>query len=295
MDLETNRESSFTKAEFRVNSKLQGVSGELVRLANETLARELSISLSAFLRTSVTATHTSGGEISFGEFPVADGKACFGSVLVRPDDRKLILVVEYGVLLPLVGIALGAKAGSFNAADRKPTEIELQVVGLLYRMILSDAYRCWATLMTTPLETVTLEFEPAPSRILPATDPLFAARFELTVGDQTGQLTLLAPPDLFATVIAEEQSVPVEKPETHVSVDATLELLLGGRVAMQVWLEGSEMRLGDLLRLCEGQIVRLDHPVERMAVCTLNGVSSFSGQIVSTGQRRAFQLDGSIS
>jgi flagellar motor switch protein FliM len=292
--MESNRESNWTKAEFRVSSKLQGVPGELVRMANETLARELTISLSAFLRTSVTATHSSGGEMSFGEFPVADSRACFGLAVVRPDDRKLVLVVEYSVLLPLVGVALGAKAGSFGVVDRKPTEIELQVVSMLYRMILADAYRSWATLMETPLETVTLEFEPAPSRILPATEPVFAARFELTAGEQVGQLTLLVPPDLFTTVVTEEEPVPVEKPETSVSVEATLELLLGGQVAMQVWLDGSEMRLGDLLRLHEGQIVRLDHPVERRVACTLNGVSSFNGQIVSTGQRRAFQVEDSI-
>src|SRR3984885_11462717 len=112
--MESSRESNWTKAEFRVTSKLQGVPGELVRLANEALAKELTISLSAFLRTSVTATYSSGAEISFGEFPVADSKACFGLALVRPDDRKLILVGEYAVLLPLVGIALGAKAGSFG-------------------------------------------------------------------------------------------------------------------------------------------------------------------------------------
>ena len=287
-------ESNWTKAEFRVTSKLQGVPGELVRLANETLARELTISLSAFLRTSVTATHSSGDEISFGEFPVADSRACFGLAVVRPDERKLVLVVEYSVLLPLVGIALGAKAGSFGAVDRKPTEIELQVVSLLYRMILSDAYRSWATLMETALETVTLEFEPAPSRILLATEPVFAARFDLAAGEQVGQLTLLAPPDLFTTVVAEEETVPPEKPEIKVSVEATMELLLGGQVALQVWLDGSEMRLGDLLQLREGQIVRLDHPVERRAVCTLNGVSSFGGQIVSTGRRRAFQVEDSI-
>jgi|ERR1700678_1056157 len=292
--MESNRESNWTKAEFRVSSKLQGVPGELVRMANETLARELSISLSAFLRMSVTATHSGGGEISFGEFPVADSRACFGLAVVRPDDRKLVLVTEYSVLLPLVGVALGAKAGSFGVVDRKPTEIELQVVSMLYRMILADAYRSWATLMETPLETSTLEFEPAPSRILPATQPVFAARFELTAGEQVGQLTLLVPPDLF-TVVTEEEPVPVEKPETSVSVEATLELLLGGQVAMQVWLDGSEMRLGDLLRLHEGQIVRLDHPVERRVACTLNGVSSFNGQIVSTGQRRAFQVEDFIT
>jgi flagellar motor switch protein FliM len=288
-------ESNLTKAEFRVSSKLQGAPGELVKLANETLARELTISLSAFLRTSVTATYSGGEEISFGEFPAADARACFGLALVRPDDRKLILVVEYSVLLPLVGVALGAKAGSFDGVDRKPTEIELQVVGLLYRLILSDAYRSWATLMKTPLETVTLEFEPAPSRILPATDPVFAARFELKAGDQAGQLTFLSPPDLFTTVVAEEEEAePPQKVETTVSVEATLEVLLGSQVAIEVWLEGSEMRLGDLLRLREGQIVRLDHPVERTVVCTLNGVSSFNGQIVSTGQRRAFQVDDFI-
>src|ERR1700722_4612834 len=287
-------ESNWTKAEFRVSSKLQGVPGELVRMANETLARELTISLSAFLRTSVTATHSTGGEISFGEFPVADNRACFGLAVVRPNDRKLVLVVEYSVLLPLVGIALGAKAGSFGAVDRKPTEIELQVVSLLYRMILSDAYRSWATLMETPLETVTLEFEPVPSRMLPPTEPLFAAHFDLTVGEQVGQLTLLAPPELFTTVMAAEEPVVVATPETTVSVEATLELLLGSQVGMQVWLGGGGMRLGDLLRLSEGQVVRLDHPVERRAVCTLNGVSSFSGQIVSTGQRRAFQVEDFI-
>jgi flagellar motor switch protein FliM len=292
--MESNRESNWTKAEFRVSSKLQGLPGELVHLANETLARELSISLSAFLRTSVSAAHSSGGEISFGEFPAADKRACFGLALVRPGDRKLILVVEYSILLPLVGIALGAKAGSFGAVDRKPTEIELQVVRLLYRMILSDAYRSWATLMETPLETVTLEFEAAPSRMLAATEPVFAAHFDLTVGDQVGRLTFLAPPDLFTAAVAEEEPAPAEKTESTVSVEATLELLVGGQVAVQVWLDGSEMRLGDLLRLREGQVVRLDHPVERRAVCTLNGVSSFNGQIVSTGQRRAFQVDDFI-
>jgi flagellar motor switch protein FliM len=55
------------------------------------------------------------------------------------------------------------------------------------------------------------------------------------------------------------------------------------------------VRLGDLLRLREGQIVRLEHPVERSAVCTLNGLSSFSGQIVSTGERRAFQVEDFIA
>jgi flagellar motor switch protein FliM len=288
--LASNMESNWTKAEFRTKGKLQGVPGELVRLANETLSRELTINLSAFLRTSITAAYLGGGEIPYGEFPVSEIQ-CFGSALARPDDRKLLVVMQHSVLLPLVGIALGAKAGTFGTEERKPTEIELQVVSLLYRLILSDAYRNWATLTHLPLETVSLEFDPAPARILAPTEPVFAARFEITVGEQTGQLTLLTPPELFATVLAEDEDPARREQPEPASVDATMEMLMAGQVAVSVWLDGAQMRLGDLLRLQEGQIVRLDHPVERRAVCALNGQTNFSGQIVSTGQRRAFQVE----
>jgi flagellar motor switch protein FliM len=286
-------ESNWTKAEFRTKGKLQGVSGELLRLANETLAKELSISLSAFLRTSITAAYMGGGEMPYGEFPVTELQ-CFGSALARPNDRKLLVVMQNSALLPLVGVALGAKPGSFATEERKPTEIELQVVSLLYRLILSDAYRSWATLTQAPLETVSLEFDPAPARILPATEPIFAARFEITVGEQTGQLTLMTPPELFATVLPEEADPAHREKPDSASVEATLDLLMPAEVSINVWLDGAHMQLGDLLRLAEGQVVRLDHPVERRAVCTLNGRSSFSGQIVSTGQRRAFQVEDFI-
>jgi flagellar motor switch protein FliM len=68
-------------------------------------------------------------------------------------------------------------------------------------------------------------------------------------------------------------------------------LMLPSKVNVDVWLDGSQMRLRDLLQLREGQVVKLDHPVERRAVCTLNGKAWFNGQIVSTGARRAFMVE----
>ena len=283
-------EANWTKAEFKNYGKLQGISGDLVRMANETLARELALSFSAFLRTTVTATYQGGGEIPYGDFPV-DG-SCVGLALVRPGDRKLLVEMQYPVLFPLIGIALGAKAGSFASPERKPTEIELQVVNLLFRLILAEAYRCWAPLMVAPLETVTLEIEPAPARALPAAEPVFTAKFQLVVGEQTGQFTLLAPPDLFVKAVQVGDAGNRDKAESVESVQNTLERMMDAKVTLDVWLDGSQMELGDLLRLREGQVVRLDHPVERRAVGALNGKLTLSGQIVSTGQNRAFQVEG---
>ncbi len=284
-------EPTWTKVDFRNPSGPQAASGDRLRGAQEALARDLSISLSAFLRSSVTASYAGGCEMLFSDFMKADTPACFGLALTRPQHCRLLLQVEYSVLFPIVGTALGAKPGSFASPERKPTEMELQVVNLLFRMLLSEAYRAWAAPLKTQLETVTLEMEQRPARTFAATDQVFVTRFGLAIGEYAGQFALVAPAILFAGGAADDDAVSQPQPESGGSPEATMELMLPANVSLDVWLDGAQMRLRDLLQLSEGQIVKLDHPVERKAVCTLNGKAGFTGQIVSTGARRAFMLE----
>ncbi|HEX4593401.1 MAG TPA: flagellar motor switch protein FliM [Bryobacteraceae bacterium] len=284
-------ESTWTKADFRNYGKLQGASGDLLRSTQEVLARELGLSLSAFLRCSVTSVFTGAEERPFGDLQKNETQTCLGTVLVRPDDRSILVEMGHSVLYPLIGIALGAKMGSFVSPDRKPTDIELQVVNILFRLILSEAYRGWMPLTKAHLETVTLEIGRSPSRAFQATDSMLVAGFDLTVGEHTGRLSMIVPPQLFQSASETDEPVRREKTEISGSAEVILQLMLPAKVAVDVWLDGSQMLLRDLLQLREGQIVKLDHPVERRAVCTLNGKSGFSGQIVSTGARRAFMVE----
>ena len=284
-------EPNWTKVDFKNPSTRQAASGDRLRGAQEALARDLSISLSAFLRTSVTASYARGHETLFSDFMKDESPCCCGLALIRPQQCRLLLQVEYSVLFPIMGTALGAKAGSFASPDRKPTEIELQVVQLLFRMLLAEAYRAWAVPLKTQLETVTLEMEHRPARTFAATDQVFVSRFKLAMGDHTGHFSLVAPAILFTSGMADDDAISQPQQPSGGSPDATIELMMPASVALDVWLDGSQMRLGDLLQLSEGQIVKLDHPVERKAVCTLNGTTGFSGQIVSTGSRRAFMLE----
>ena len=41
------------------------------------------------------------------------------------------------------------------------------------------------------------------------------------------------------------------------------------KVSMDLWIDGSHMLLRVLLQLREGQVVKLDYPVERRVTCTL--------------------------
>jgi len=287
-------EADLTKVDFRNPSGRKAGVAERLQSAHEALARDLSVSLSAFLRSAVAVSYSGCGAMLFGEFLKDRAPACCGVALVRPQQCRLLLDAEYAALFPIIGIALGAKPGKFESPERKPTEIELQLVNLVFKLVLSEVYRAWAAPLRAQLETVSLDIEPRPARSFAATDPVLVARFKTGLGEQTGQFSVVMPASLFAATLAEE-TVPVQPaPEPGSSPDAALDLLMPANVSVDIWLDGSQMRLGDLLQLAEGQIIKLDHPVERKAVGTLNGKTFFSGQIVSTGARRAFMLEGRV-
>lgn len=283
-------QEDWTKVDFRNPAVEQQESG-LLRPAQEALAKDLTLGLSAFLRSSVIVTAQSCGEMLFSHFLNGQEPSCFGMALTRPLQSRLLLQLEYGVLFPMLGIALGAKPGQFTSPKRKPTEIELQVVNLIFRMVLTEAYRAWATPLKKQLETVSLDIDQKPGRSFSATETVLATRFLIKMGEHSGQLSILAPAALFSEANPESAAIETT-PGSDVDAESTMELLLPATVAVSLWLDGSEMKLGDLLQLNEGQIVKLNHPVERRAVVTLNGTPSFVGQVVSTGTRRAFMLEG---
>jgi len=285
-------ESNWTKADFKGASQWEGAGAELLRLANESLARDLAMNLSAFLRASVTVGYAGAAKAPFSDYLKDEDRSCFVAILTRPDEYKLMIRADYSVLFPMIGIALGAKAGAFNSpSPRKPTEIELQVVTLVFRLILSEVYRSWTSLLKKQLETVTLEVEQTPSRFLPAAELMSTTDFDLTVGESTGKLTVAAPAGLFAGPLSEQLAEPDRKPGPGGSAEKILDLMMAANVTVDIWLDPSEIRLRDLLQLEVGQIVKLDHTTEQKVGCTLNGKAGFEGQIVSTGARRAFLVE----
>jgi flagellar motor switch protein FliM len=55
-------------------------------------------------------------------------------------------------------------------------------------------------------------------------------------------------------------------------------------------MEGPTLSVGDLLALREGNLLTFDFPVERSIELVVNGARKFTGQVVSTGRKRACQI-----
>jgi len=59
---------------------------------------------------------------------------------------------------------------------------------------------------------------------------------------------------------------------------------------LEAVLEGSALRIGDLLAVRPGQILALAQPIGAASQCLVNGRVKFRGDLVNVGGRQAFQV-----
>jgi flagellar motor switch protein FliM len=59
-------------------------------------------------------------------------------------------------------------------------------------------------------------------------------------------------------------------------------------------MEGPMLTVADLLGLKEGNVLVFDFPVARPIELAINGKRKFAAQLVSTGRKRACQLESSL-
>jgi flagellar motor switch protein FliM len=78
---------------------------------------------------------------------------------------------------------------------------------------------------------------------------------------------------------------------SHAEQARILRFLREGLLTVEARLEGPTLSVRDLLRLSEGHLLTFDFPVERPVEVLVNGTHKYTGQVVSTGRKRACQID----
>src|SRR5437773_5368900 len=103
----------------------------------------------------------------------------------------------------------------------------------------------------------------------------------------------LAVPTEILTMQGEDdaQSVPRKVEASEAEQARIVDLLREAKFTLEANLAGPMLRVRDLLELKEGNVLTFDHPIEQPLDGLLNGKRKFAGQIVSTGKKKAFQIE----
>jgi flagellar motor switch protein FliM len=147
----------------------------------------------------------------------------------------------------------------------------------------------------TPLEFTidTYETDPQLLQILAPNEAVVAVSMEVRIGETSGMMNIGIPSIIVKMLRHKfDQQWSVRKTQSTEQEQARiLRLIKSASVQMDGRIEGPTLNVEDLMDLRVDDVLTFDYPIERSLDLTLNGRLKFRGHVVSTGRKRAFEID----
>jgi len=266
-----------------------------LRTVHERFAPSLATALSAFLRSDFQVSFEDlSVQTSAGFQAALPSPTCLMIFRLHPRDERMYLHLDCATVFGLLELLLGGKCGPEPAAPRNLTEIEWSLLEEIVRVIVRPLGEAWQLFATVEFEVESLVSEPGlaaqsyPDQ--PANQPMIRLMFNMTSGEQSGRLEIAAPQSFFdaaGTTTAPHGTADTLEPDAR----QKLALLAEAGVSLEVRLEGPLLPVAELMNLKTGQVIKLDHPLDQPLRGVVNGALSMQGAVVSSGKKRAFQVE----
>jgi len=278
--------------DFRKPGQTPGSQMRAIYVLKQKFLHRLVSSLSAYLRSSVTAQLLAVDHLSYAEFLRGlPSPTCVISIGMRPYEGNSVLELNPSLVFPILELLLGGHGKADATANREITEIEQNVLDGLFRIILQALAEAWKDVVPV---TLTLESVGKEARLIHAPhEPMVALSIDVKLEEGGGQMNLAVPTEILAVQSedAEAQSTPRKIEASETEQLRTLDLLRDAKLTVEAHLEGPMLRVRELLELKEGDVLTFDHPIGQPVSGFVNGKRKFTGQVVSTGKLKAFQIE----
>ena len=265
-----------------------------LRAVHERYASSLATALSAFLRSDFQVRFEDLSIQTSGGFQAAlPNPTCLMVLRLHPRNERMYLHMNCATVFGLLELLLGGKCGPEPAASRNLTEIEWSLLEEIVRVMVRPLGEAWQTFATVEFEVESLVSEPGlvaqndPNQ--PPNEPVIRLGFTLRCGEHTGVLDIATPQSFFDAGGAAPGQKTAEQ-ATEPNARQKLALLNEAGVSLEVRLDGPLLPVADLMNLSPGQVIKLNHPLDQPLRGVVNGALSMQGAVVSSGNKRAFQI-----
>jgi flagellar motor switch protein FliM len=267
-----------------------------IHLLHENFVRNLTSSLSAYLRSYITMSLVSLEQISYAEF--LDGVAsptCIAYIGLPPYDEAAVLELSPSLAFAFVEILLGGNGQTVSSLQRKITEIEKGLLQNLLRVIMQDLSEAWKSVTDINFLVQSLATEPQLLNVLAPGEAVVAIAIEARLGACTGMLNLAIPSIFFKRLRHkfEQQLRQVRRSESTLHDQRHMaQLIQEVGVVLEARLEASTVSASTLLSLEVDDVLDLDCALDRKMTVRVNGKPKFQADIVTVGNRLGAQIAG---
>jgi len=179
--------------DFRRPVRLAREHTHALRLATATFGRQATTYLTTSLRAVCVLSNARIEELSYDEFLTAlpDQSVC-AVISLEPLSGKALLNVDLNTLLTMVDHQLGGP-GTIEQPDRPLTDIEQALMRVLIARLVRELEYSMEPVAAVSPQLLALEGNAQFVQAAAATDPVVVARFDITVGKRSSEMSLCWP------------------------------------------------------------------------------------------------------
>lgn len=277
-------------------SRLDRIPKSQIRVVHalyETFIRNVATSLAGYLRTYVSPNLVSLEQISYGEFLESlETPTCIAYVGLRPFDGTMLVALGRSLVFGAVELLLGGQPETAIAPARKLTDIEKNLAQNLLRVVLADFRDAWRSVAEIHFEVQSLADDPHGLRVLTSAEAVVAVSIEMKIGSTTSMVNMAIPSifikrlrDRFDRLQNVQQSASRKEDQLRMA-----KLVRQVGLDFEVRLDGGMVSSQDVAAFAVGDVLMLDHPINRPVGAFLNGHPMFVGHVGAADGRLQYTV-----
>ncbi len=231
---------------------------------HEVFARNVSASLSGYLRTVIEVRLISVEQFTYSEFTMSlPSPTSINLLSCSPLEGNMILEMNPSIIFPVIDRLLGGGTAEAYLLDRPFTNIELGLVNTILGRILDQLTLTWENFKPIKFEIIESESNPFLMQIVAPNEPIVLLSFEVLMGEYSGMINLCIPFKVIEPIIPEFSKsnwFVASGPPSSGARSRILANITRAEVQVSAILADMPLRLADFLSLKPGDILDTGKP-----------------------------------
>jgi len=271
---------ALTAYNFRRPDRVSKEQLRSLHFLHDRFAKNVSTSLSAFLRAMTGVSILSVEQYTYSEFLMSlPDPTAFYSIAMPPLDGVGALEINPAVAYAMVDRMLGGN-GDSPAPSRALTEIEQNVMDSVVKLLLEHLTETWRAITDVRFRIQGRETRPQMLQVTGLNEGVILLAFDISVGEGRGMLNFSIPAAAIETMeekVAEGWNRTRREPSAAEQARLLANL---GRVPLPVQtLLETRMSAREVLALQPGDIVTLGHSASAPVEVQVGGLRRFTGHL----------------
>lgn len=279
--LQEKRKGRVVPYNFRRPDRLSKEQIRALYLLHDMFSHSLSSSLPIFLRTISEVTLISVEQQAYLEYlqGLADPTLLFTATM-NPLQGTMAIEINSTVGFPIIDRMLGG-IGAGIQETKAATEIELNIMEGFLQLIIDDICEAWKPILEIDMQIVGKETRPQMLQIVAPNEVVISIVFHVQIGEARGSMGFCIPAIMLEPIMHKfNQSSYTRNRETPAEeTRALLDTLSEVTFPVSAELEHTTALIDDLLGMAPGDVLRLDHSIEKPLRVNVSGVTKFHGEI----------------